>query len=333
MIEVEGLKKYFYESPHTVIDYLRRKKVVLKAVDGVDLQVKKEESLGIVGESGCGKSTLGRTILRLHEPTGGRILFRGKDITHLPTKELRSYRKNMQLVLQNPYSSLNPRKRVKQMLKEVIDYHGLDDGENRVKNVIAEVGLKPEHGERYPHGLSGGQRQRVAIARAIAIEPEFIVLDEVTSSLDVSVQAQIINLLIDLKRKFGLSYLFISHDLAVVKHICDRVAVMYLGKIVESTSADSIFSDTLHPYTKALVSSIPSPETETEWKPTLLPGELQSVSNTPTGCRFHPRCPYVFDRCVSEEPELAGRGNEHLVACHLYASGRAEMQEKTEERA
>jgi oligopeptide/dipeptide ABC transporter ATP-binding protein len=317
-MQVVGLKKYFYESTGSLLDYLKRKKTVLKAVDGVDLKVNKEESLGIVGESGCGKSTLGRTILRLYEPTEGRIVFQGKDITHLGKEDLRHYRKSMQLVLQNPYSSLNPRKRVKQILKEVMEYHGFDDCERRAKDVLINVGLKPEHGERYPHELSGGQRQRVAIARAISIEPEFIVLDEVTSSLDVSVQAQIINLLLDLKRKFGLSYLFISHDLAVVKHICDRVAVMYLGKIVESGSIDSIFVDTLHPYAQALVSSIPSPEMTKEWKPTLLPGELQPTIGIPSGCRFHPRCPYAFDRCMGEEPELSDRSTAHLVACHLY---------------
>lgn len=318
LLQVTGLKKYFFEGNDNLLRDLQRKRIILRAVDGVDLRVGKEESIGIVGESGSGKSTLGRTILRLYEPTEGKIIFAGQDISHLSGEKLRPYRKRMQLVLQNPYSSLNPRHRVKEILMDAMSYHRLDDINSRTKRVIEAVGLKQEHGERYPHELSGGQRQRVAIARAICVEPEFIVLDEVTSSLDVSIQAQIINLLLELKEKFRLSYLFISHDLAVVKHICDKVAVMYLGKIAEEAETDSIFVDTYHPYTLALISSIPSPDIATQWKPTLLPVDVQGSSQIPNGCRFHPRCPYAFDRCKIEEPELSSRGTTHSVACHLY---------------
>lgn len=330
LLQVLGLKKYFFEGAGNFIDNLRRRKTILKAVDGVDLTLRKGESIGIVGESGCGKSTLGRTILRLYEPTEGRIIFSGQEISSLGKDQLRHYRKRMQLVLQNPYSSLNPRKRVKEILKDAIEYHGLDDSETRTKQALEDTGLKADHADRYPHELSGGQRQRVAIARAISVEPEFIVLDEVTSSLDVSVQAQIINLLIDLKAKLNLSYLFISHDLAVVKHICDNVAVMYVGRIVEEGIASSIFANSLHPYTQALVSSIPSLDSETEWKPTLRSTEVQKISEIPTGCRFNPRCPFVFDRCKIEEPMLSAQTTGHPVACHLYGQKVSELPIKPE---
>ena len=328
LLEVRGLKKYFYANTGRAQDFFLRKRNVVKAVDGVDLTIGKGESFGIVGESGCGKSTLGRTLLRLIEPTEGKIFFQGNDITDLSHGEMQRYRKNMQLVLQNPYSSLNPRKRVKAIIGETLEFHGLSDTNAKSKEVLELVGLKPEFGERYPHEMSGGQRQRVAIARAICIEPELVVLDEVTSSLDVSVQGQIINLLIDLKDKLGLSYLFISHDLATVKHICDQVGVMYLGRVVEQAPSESIFSKTLHPYTQSLVSSIPSPEVDSEWKPTLPKTELESSMGEINGCRFHPRCPYVFERCKTEEPELTSKGADHPVACHLYTSGRIPAIEK-----
>ncbi len=321
-MEVQGLKKYFYANTGKFQDFFLRKRNVVKAVDGVDLKIGKGESFGIVGESGCGKSTLGRTVLRLLEPTEGKIFFQGKEITNISQSEMRTYRKDMQLVLQNPYSSLNPRKRVKDILSETLKFHGFRDTTEKSTSVLELVGLEPEFGERYPHEMSGGQRQRIAIARAICIEPELVVLDEVTSSLDVSVQGQIINLLIDLKDKLGLSYLFISHDLAVVRHICDQVGVMYLGKIVEEAPSDSIFSKTLHPYTQSLVSSIPSPEVDSEWNPTLPKTELESSLGEITGCRFNPRCPYAFDKCKIEEPELTTKGADHPVSCHLYTSGR-----------
>ncbi|HZW56484.1 MAG TPA: ABC transporter ATP-binding protein [Nitrososphaerales archaeon] len=329
LLEVVGLKKHFQGGTGKFQDFFLRKHTTVKALDGVDLRINKGESFGIVGESGCGKSTLGRTVLRLLDPTEGKIVFKGTDITNIPQKEMRNFRKNMQLVLQNPYSSLNPRKKIKDIISETLGFHGFDDRTERTKRVIQEVGLKLEHLERYPHELSGGQRQRVAIARAISIEPEFVVLDEVTSSLDVSVQAQIINLLLELKEKLGLSYMFISHDLAIVKHMCDKVAVMYLGKIVEEADAQSIFSDTLHPYTKSLVSSIPSPEVESDWKPTLPRTEIETSLTTISGCRFNPRCPFVFERCKVEEPELSSRGSSHAVSCHLYHSG-GENQKKIE---
>jgi len=301
---------------------------MLKAVDGVDLTINKGESVGVVGESGCGKSTLGRTILRLYEPDDGKIIFKGHDISHIRGNELRRFRKDMQLVLQNPYSSLNPRKTIENILTDAMSYHGIGDARRRVKDLLFLVGLKPDHAERYPHELSGGQRQRVAIARAISFEPEFIVLDEITSALDVSVQAQIINLLLNLKEKLGLSYLFISHDLAVVKHICDRVAVMYLGRVVEEAPVESFFRETLHPYSQALVSSIPSPEAEIAWEPALLSGEPGSSSQIPSGCRFNPRCPRVFDRCRKEDPKLSLERVDHFVACHLYTTDLTDGTEK-----
>jgi oligopeptide/dipeptide ABC transporter ATP-binding protein len=322
LVEVQGLKKYFYTNTGRFQDFFLRKRNVVKAVDGVGLQIGKGESFGIVGESGCGKSTLGRTLLRLFEPTEGKIFFQGKEITNISQSEMRTYRKNMQLVLQNPYSSLNPRKRVRNILSETLEFHGFKDTNEKSMRVLELVGLEPEFGERYPHEMSGGQRQRVAIARAICIEPELVVLDEVTSSLDVSVQGQIINLLIDLKDKLGLSYLFISHDLAIVRHICDQVGVMYLGKIVEEAPSDSIFSKTLHPYTQSLVSSIPSPEVDSEWNPTLPKTELESSLGEIAGCRFNPRCAYAFDKCKIEEPKLSTKGADHPVSCHLYTSGR-----------
>jgi ABC-type oligopeptide transport system ATPase subunit len=272
IIQTISLEKHFVER-RSAGDLFHRRRRLLKAVDGVAIRINKGESVGVVGESGCGKSTLGRTILRLYEPDNGQVIFKGQDISHIKGKELRRFRKEMQLVLQNPYSSLNPRKTVRSILIDAMSYHGIQDAAVRIRDLVALVGFKLEHLDRYPHELSGGERQRVAIARAISIEPDFVVLDEVTSSLDVSVQAQIINLLVDLKEKFELSYLFISHDLAVVKHICDRIAVMYLGRIVEEALVDSFFKKTLHPYSKALVSSIPSPEVEVQWNPTLLPGE------------------------------------------------------------
>ena len=325
LLEIQGLKKYFYGSTGKPQDALLRKHTVVKAVDGVDLRINKGESFGIVGESGCGKSTLGRTILRLFEPTEGKIVFHDTDITRLSQTEMRPFRKNMQLVLQNPYSSLNPRKKIKAIIGETLQFHGFKDTQYKVNQALEEVGLKADLGNRYPHELSGGQRQRVAIARAISIQPEFVVLDEVTSSLDVSIQAQIVNLLIDLKERLGLSYLFISHDLAIVKHICDRIAVMYLGKVVEEATSASMFTDTLHPYTKSLVSSIPSPEADSDWKPSLPRSEIETSMSGMQGCRFSPRCPYAFDRCKVEEPELTSRNSSHPVSCHLYHSGTIEV--------
>jgi oligopeptide/dipeptide ABC transporter ATP-binding protein len=325
LLEVTDLKKYFQAGTGGVSGFFRRRKNLVRAVDDVSLEIGNGESLGIVGESGCGKSTLGKTILRLTEPTEGKIIFQGTDITNLSLNEMRRFRKNMQLVLQNPYSSLNPRKKVKSIIGETLEFHGFDNRAERTRKVLEQVGLKPEFGERYPHEMSGGQRQRVAIARAICVEPKLVVLDEVTSSLDVSIQGQIINLLLELKASLSLSYLFISHDLAIVKHICDRVGVMYLGKIVEEAEADSIFSKTLHPYTQSLVSSIPSPEVDSDWKPTLpktdIEDSLVSITNG-NCCRFNPRCPYAFDRCRVEEPELSSKGVDHPVSCHIYSSGK-----------
>ena len=319
LLAVEGLCTYFQEPARSFRDYLRpdRRRVV-KAVDGVSLSVYQKETLGIVGESGCGKSTLGRTILRLVEPTAGRIFFRGRDITHLSPAELRPLRKHMQIVYQNPFSSLNPRKRVGDILKQPLRVHGYGgDMDWRVRELLQAVGLPPEAATRYPHQLSGGQQQRVAIARALATEPQFIVADEVTSALDVSIQAQIVNLLIELQEAFGLAYLFISHNLGVVRHISHRIAVMYLGQVVEEALTEELFANPRHPYTQTLMSAIPNPDPAEPWSPRLLTGEVPSPVDLPTGCRFHPRCPLATAVCAQVEPELREVREGHKVACHF----------------
>ena len=294
----------------------------LRAVDGVSLAVSKGETLGLVGESGCGKSTLGRLLLRLYDPTGGRVYFDGQDITDLTQSQLRPVRRNMQIIFQDPYSSLNPRMTVRAAIAEPLRVHGLvrakSEEEERVASLLERVGLRPEHMRRYPHEFSGGQRQRIGIARALAVSPTFIVADEPVSALDVSIQAQIVNLLGDLQEELGLSFLFIAHDLHVVEHVSHRVAVMYLGRVVELASAEQIYESPLHPYTQALLSAAPEPDPNLRSKRVLLQGDVPSPLDPPSGCAFHPRCPIAKrGLCDVEAPTLRTLDSGHEAACHL----------------
>ncbi|HVN64488.1 MAG TPA: ABC transporter ATP-binding protein [Candidatus Binataceae bacterium] len=301
--------------------FLGSRKLTVKAVTAVNLEIEPGETIGLVGESGSGKSTLGRLILRLIDPTSGSVFFEGRDLSSLGRAELRALRREMQLVFQDPYASLNPRMRVRSIVGEGIEIHNLARGREKDERIVAlldMVGLSADALERYPHEFSGGQRQRIGIARALAVNPRFLVLDEPVSALDVSIQAQIINLLQDLQEKLKLTYLFIAHDLRVVEHISRRVAIMYLGKIVELASRDEIYQNPRHPYTRALLSAIPTVDQTQKPERIKLPGEMPSPVSPPSGCAFHPRCPYAKDVCRTAEPPLeAGRGG-HAVACHVF---------------
>jgi peptide/nickel transport system ATP-binding protein len=317
LLEVEDLKVWFPIKSGLVLD---RHVGDVKAVDGVTLRIERGETLGLVGESGCGKSTVGRALLRLYEPTGGRIDFDGTDITHLKEPQLRPLRKRMQMIFQDPYASLNPRHSIGRIVGEPLRVHGRGGKElgNKVRELLTTVGLPADAVTRFPHEFSGGQRQRIGLARALALNPDFVVCDEPVSALDVSIQAQIVNLMEQLQADFELTYLFIAHDLAVVRHISDRIAVMYLGQIMELSPADDLYDNPLHPYTISLLSAIPIPDPEVERTRTsiLLQGDLPSPANPPAACRFHTRCPYVQPtRCRDEEPELRPLEG-HLVKCH-----------------
>lgn len=323
LISLQDLKVYYDLGGGGLIDRITGgsgERRIVKAVDGVTFDIKAGETLGLVGESGCGKSTLGKALLRLTPITGGKAIYKGKDIAHLNESEMREQRKNLQMIFQDPYASLNPRMTVGNIIGEPIRTFGLADGnsvETIVQDLMETVGLSRRFIKRYPHEFSGGQRQRIGIARALAVSPEFIVADEPISALDVSIQAQIMNLMEDLQKEKNLTYLFISHDLRAIRHVADRVAVMYLGKIVELAGGKEIYADPLHPYSKALISAVPVPDPEVEAKREriILTGDVPSPINPPTGCRFHTRCPYMIEDCKKIEPELVEIKPNHFAAC------------------
>jgi oligopeptide transport system ATP-binding protein len=320
LVEVKNLKKHF----PIMRGVLRRQVGAVQAVDGVSFNIYKGETLGLVGESGCGKSTTGRTILQLLEPTAGQVSYAGQELTNLNRNEMRKARRHMQMIFQDPYASLNPRMSVGSIIGEPLQIHNIGNSssrKDRIQELLKVVGLNPYFINRYPHEFSGGQRQRIGIARALATNPDFIVADEPISALDVSIQAQVVNLMDDLKEELGLTYLFIAHDLSMIRYISDRVAVMYLGRIVELSNRDEIFDHPLHPYTQALLSAIPIPDPEKESKRQrlILEGDVPSPANPPSGCRFHPRCSYATEICKEEDPVFRNLGSDsvpHFVACH-----------------
>jgi peptide/nickel transport system ATP-binding protein/oligopeptide transport system ATP-binding protein len=318
LLEVENLVKHFVAER----SLLGRPKAFVKAVDGVSFTLEAGKTLALVGESGCGKSTVSRLVLRLIEPDSGSVHFEGRDLLSLGSNELRAFRRKAQIIFQDPYASLNPRMTVGQILTEPLALHDLvppAQRRGRVEELLRLVGLEPRLARRYPHEFSGGQRQRIAIARALAVEPELIICDEPVSALDVSIRSQILNLLRELQVRLGLAYIFVSHDLAVVKHIADRVAVMNLGRIVETAEADALFAAPRHPYSRALLSAIPLPQPNAKRSTIVLQGELPSALNPPAGCRFHTRCPFMIERCRSEDPQLMADATDHATACHRVA--------------
>ena len=317
IVSVKDLKKYF----PIKAGVFQKTVGHVKAVDGVSFDIERGETLGIVGESGCGKSTTGRAIIRLFDKTAGEVYFNGQEVHSLDKKKLRAIRPKMQMIFQDPYSSLNPRMTVGQIVGEALQDHGIITNKvelrKKVIKTIEECGLASYHIDRYPHEFSGGQRQRIGIARALALDPDFIIADEPVSALDVSIQAQIINLLMDLQKERGFTYLFISHDLSVVEHISTRVGVMYLGSMVELANKKDMYKNPLHPYTQALLSAAPVPDPTAERKRIILTGDIPSPANPPSGCKFHTRCPYAMPICKTDIPEFKDRGNKHFVACHL----------------
>jgi peptide/nickel transport system ATP-binding protein/oligopeptide transport system ATP-binding protein len=316
LVEVDNLVKYF----PVRAGLLQRVVNHVKAVDDVSFFVKKGETLGLVGESGCGKTTVGRTMLRLIEPTGGAVKFEGRDVFSMKSNELKVTRRDMQIIFQDPYASLDPRVPIGESVMEGLHIHKIGTPKERVDimlETLKKVGLESYHSRRYPHEFSGGQRQRIGIARALALRPKFIICDEPVSALDVSIQSQVLNILRDLQAEFGLTYLFIAHNLSVVEHVSNRVAVMYLGKMVEMTSREELFRNPLHPYTQALMSAIPVPNPRLKRQRTILKGDVPSPLNPPTGCRFHPRCPVAIEKCSQVEPAFLEVSPDHWVACHL----------------
>ncbi|CAB1083900.1 hypothetical protein JY97_05420 [Alkalispirochaeta odontotermitis] len=316
LLRVENLKKYFAVTS----GFLKRSTLHVKAVDGVNLSIETGQTWGLVGESGCGKSTLGRCILRLEEPTAGRIFFENENILSYDRKTLQGIRRHLQIIFQDPYSSLNPRKNVRQIVGEAFEVHGIiskKERESQIRQLLEHVGLRRDHTNRYPHEFSGGQRQRICIARALALRPKLVIADEPVSALDVSIQAQILNLLVQLQTEFNLTYLFISHDLSVVRHLCDRIAVMYLGRIVESGESHKVYDHPLHPYTEALMSAAPVPNPLKKKQKIILEGDVPSPINPPAGCTFHPRCRYRGRICSAEIPAERELEKGHWAACHF----------------
>ena len=316
LVEVDNLVKYF----PVRAGLLQRVVNQVKAVDDVSFFVRKGETLGLVGESGCGKTTVGRTMLRLIEPTGGAVKFEGRDVFSMSPREMKTTRRDMQIIFQDPYASLDPRVPIGESVMEGLHIHKIGSPKERIDimlETLKKVGLESYHSRRYPHEFSGGQRQRIGIARALALRPKFIICDEPVSALDVSIQSQVLNILKDLQAEFGLTYLFIAHNLSVVEHVSNRVAVMYLGKMVEMTSREELFRNPLHPYTQALMSAIPVPNPRLKRQRTILKGDVPSPLNPPTGCRFHPRCPVAIEKCSQVEPAFLEVSPDHWVACHL----------------